>query len=210
MLEQLFGSKTRFKLLKFLFREPEQAFFVRELSRALDSHIHAVRRELDLLVSMHILVGIDKPEEETEKKKKTKSSTTKKAGASLRKYYMLNKQSPIYGELQALLLKSQVLGEQKFTQEILETVGELQLFIITGRFTGDSHLQTDMLLVGKVKVKILEKIIKKYEKDFGFDIRYTIMTENEFNDRRYIMDKFLYSIFESKNITILNNFDITL
>ncbi|PIT86470.1 MAG: hypothetical protein COU33_02995, partial [Candidatus Magasanikbacteria bacterium CG10_big_fil_rev_8_21_14_0_10_43_6] len=79
MLEQLFGSKTRLKVLRVLYREPEKPFFVRELARAVGVQINAVRRELELLVSIGLLQEIEKEAEDTSK-----------SGATLRKYYQLN------------------------------------------------------------------------------------------------------------------------
>ncbi|PJA89771.1 MAG: hypothetical protein CO137_02505, partial [Candidatus Magasanikbacteria bacterium CG_4_9_14_3_um_filter_32_9] len=79
MLEHLFGSKTRLKLLKTFFREPDNPFFIRELTREIDSHINAVRREISLLVKVGLV-------EEIENK-------TAKSGISTssRKYYSVNK-----------------------------------------------------------------------------------------------------------------------
>ena len=49
MLEQLFGSKTRTKLMKLFLLNPEQIYFIRELTRVIDTQINSVRRELDNL-----------------------------------------------------------------------------------------------------------------------------------------------------------------
>ena len=45
-MEQLFGSKTRVKLLQLFFRNPNRAFYVREITRKIDEQINSVRREL--------------------------------------------------------------------------------------------------------------------------------------------------------------------
>jgi len=37
---------------------------------------------------------------------------------------------------------------------------------------------------------------------------YTVMTEQEFNDRRHVMDKFLYSMFESENLKVINKLNV--
>jgi len=200
MLEHLFGSKTRLKLLKIFFRKSSESFFVRELTRILDVQINAVRRELILLLKADIIkemenINIEKKAEE-------------KSGSNLRKYYTLNKESILYPELQALLVKAQVLGEKKFTDEIIEKAGDLKLFILAGQFTGDKSAPSDMLLVGKIKERSIMLIVKKYEVEFGFEIRYTLMTEEEFTDRRHVMDKFLFSIFEIGHIKVLNKLNV--
>ncbi len=198
MLEHIFGSKTRYRLLRFFFHHTEQAFFVRELTRALEVQINAIRRELTLLVKSGLVIETDTPGGVDETR----------AGASLRKYYRLNTQSLMYPEMQALLLKSQVLDEQAFVSGIQETCGEVALLLVTGRFTDAPLVQTDLLIVGNIKMRNLEKVIKTYEKDIGFEVRYTTLTKDEFFERREMMDKFLYSLFEAKHVMVVNTLNI--
>jgi len=70
---------------------------------------------------------------------------------------------------------------------------------MTGKFTNEKRAKTDMLLVGKLKEQTIAKIIARYEKEFGFEILYTTMSEQEFFDRRHMMDKFLFSLFQYKS-----------
>ncbi len=194
MLEHLFGSKTRLKLLKIFFRESDRPFFVRELTRIMDVQINAVRRELKLLISADIVKEVDAPAD-------LKSN---KAGVTLRKYYLLNAESILYPELQALLLKGQMLGEQEFVNELRDKSGDVKMFLLTGRFTNEPNVSSDILLVGNLKERAVAKLIERYEKEFGFDIRYTTMTEQEFYDRQHVMDKFLFSMFEGKYVLVVD------
>lgn len=195
MLEQLFGSKTRLKLLRTFYREPERAFFVRELSRLVDTQINAIRRELELLLRLDIIV---------EKGDVKKQEDSLEAGVNLRKYYMLNIESLIYSELQALLLKDKIIGQKEFIKELEEKTGDVKLLLLTGEFTNEHRAPTDMLIVGSIKPRVLTKLIDQYQLDLGFDIRYTIMAEEEFQDRRYVMDKFLYAVFEGEHLKVVN------
>ncbi|MFZ2190374.1 MAG: hypothetical protein WA057_06770 [Candidatus Magasanikiibacteriota bacterium] len=197
MLEHLFGSKTRLKLLKIFFREPDTAFFVRELSRILDVQINAIRRELELLIKSGLI-----------KESETTDPDSKKAGATLRKYYKLNTESILYPELHALLIKAQVLGEEQFSQDLKERGGDIKLLLLTGQFTGDKRAPSDLLIVGNLKERVIDKLISGYEKDFGFEIRYTTMDEKEFAERRHIMDKFIYAMFEAENIKVVNVYSL--
>ncbi len=193
MLEYLFGSKTRVKMLKTFFAHQNKPFYVRELSRLLNSQINAVRRELELLVKAGII-----------KETKDHNNQDYEQGSSLRKYYILDTSSLLYLELQALLQKAQLMGEQKFIETIQNRGGEIDLFIITGKFLNDKTSPSDLLLVGNLKERNIVKIIEDYEKDSGLELRFTIMTTSEFNDRRRVMDKFLYAIFEAQNLKIID------
>ena len=55
MVEQLFGSKTRVKLLQLFFSNPNRSFYVREITRKIDEQINSVRRELANLLSIGII-----------------------------------------------------------------------------------------------------------------------------------------------------------
>src|SRR5690606_25249071 len=55
MVEQLFGSKTRVKLLRLFYSNPNRSFYVREITRKIDEQINSVRRELSNLLSIGII-----------------------------------------------------------------------------------------------------------------------------------------------------------
>lgn len=55
MIEQLFGSKTRVKLLQLFLANPGRSFYVRELTRKIDEQINSVRRELANLTGIGIV-----------------------------------------------------------------------------------------------------------------------------------------------------------
>jgi len=119
MLEHLFGSKTRLKLLRFFFRHSDRPYFVRELARELGVQVNAIRRELELLVLATLIKEVAAGEK-----------SNYEHGSNLRKYYILNEDSLLTPELQALLLKAQLLGEQKFINEVKDRAGEIKLFLL--------------------------------------------------------------------------------
>ncbi|MEK7095700.1 MAG: transcriptional regulator, partial [Patescibacteria group bacterium] len=57
MFEQLFGSKTRVKLLSLFYSNPNRSFYVREITRKIDEQINSVRRELANLLSIGIITS---------------------------------------------------------------------------------------------------------------------------------------------------------
>src|ERR1044071_992492 len=59
MVEQLFGSKTRVKLLQLFYTNPNRSFYVREITRKIDEQINSVRRELANLLSIGIISSED-------------------------------------------------------------------------------------------------------------------------------------------------------
>lgn len=198
MLEQLFGSNTRVDMLRLFFRAPAEKFYVREITRALDTQINAVRRELQLLIEAGIVVEVEDP----------KGVDMDKPGAKLRKYYRVNTESTLFSELESLIIKEQVLEEQELVNDIIASGGDIKLLVITGRFTDGKPAPADMLLVGDMKKSKVEKLIAAYEEKFDTEIMYSLMSEQEFMERRHMMDKFVYSMFETQHIKVVDQFNI--
>ena len=198
MLEHLFGSKTRAHLLRVFYRDASAAYYVRELTRILDLQINAIRRELELLKKLALIKEVPTPAD----------ANTKGAGAAKRKYYALDTDAFLHSELKSLLLRAQLMDEQELVKELSEKAGKLDLFVLTGRFTGDKRAPVDMLIVGNLKESAIAKVVAKYEKKFGFDVRYTTMSRKEFAERRHMMDKFVYSIFESDILRVVDKIGI--
>jgi len=196
MLEHIFGSKTRIKLMQIFFRHPDQTFFVRELARMANLQLNTIRRELANLEVVGIVMVADK----------VKQFDGVKSGTERSKYYKLDSGSLIVPELKALLFKAQVLDEQEFINDLKKKAGKLNFFLLSGIFSNDGNSPTDMLLVGEVKENVLAKLVKDFEKIISSAIRYTVMTEKEFEERREIGDRFLYSVLEAKHLVVVDNF----
>ena len=213
MLEQLFGSKTRVRLLRLFLQNPSEAFFVRELTRKIGSQINAVRNELENLLEMDIVLEADMTptdaisdvvEAPAEPVKAVKAKRGKKKRPSTaRKYYKLNAESIIVGELRALFMKSQVLLEQDFVKKIADA-GHVQYMALTGFFVGQEGAPTDIFIVGKIAREKAATQIRAFEREVGRELNYTIMTPQEYKYRRDVTDRFLISILESRKIVVMD------
>ena len=58
-IEQLFGSKTRSRLLQLFLNNSTNQYFVRELTRKIDAQLNSVRRELNNLVELGVCEEMD-------------------------------------------------------------------------------------------------------------------------------------------------------
>ena len=57
MIDALFGSKTRVKLLHLFLNNPGKSFYVREITRLIDEQINSVRRELANMLGVGVIVS---------------------------------------------------------------------------------------------------------------------------------------------------------
>lgn len=174
MLEKLFGSKSRVKLLTLLLTNPDQAFFVRELTRRLDERINSVRRELANLEKMGMVTSVEK---------------------NRKRYYIINQKFNYFPELRALFLKAGVSPDTRLIKQ-LKDVGKVSLAVLSGIFSRYQGAKADILIVGEVDKKKLEKIIKELEDDMSEEINYTVMSKDEFEYRAKMMDRFLRDVFD--------------
>ncbi|OJI06191.1 hypothetical protein BK004_04985 [bacterium CG10_46_32] len=187
MLEHIFGSKVRVKLLKlFLGQNEERDYYIRELARLLDEHLNSVRRELENLEDLGLVVSHEKDK---------------------RKYYGVNREFLLVPELQSLLLKSNELGEQKMVQELVK-VGSMDLLVLSGVFVGQKESAVDIFIVGRVHKAKLEKLTKSYLKDTGRDLKYTVMNKKEFQHRVDLGDRFIFTLLNGRKITVINKLGI--
>lgn len=190
MVEQLFGSKTRVKLLQLFYSNPNRSFYVREITRQIDEQINSVRRELANLLSVGIIVSDN---------------------ANNRLYYEVDQKYEHYDAFHSIFgsgvvkhKKSQKGSETKeevVTNEPaddLKTLGNVELALYTGQFTRDESSGIDFLLVGDVNTKALDNYMADLEKKEGKEIRYAVMSTDSFKYRRQINDRFIIKVLEAK------------
>lgn len=184
MIEQLFGSKTRVKLLHLFYSNDNRSFYVREITRKIDEQINSVRRELSNLLSIGII----------------KSDTS---GNKL--FYEVNQNYKHYGALKAIFTdvktkKEKVVNQgggdlgQRFTR-----IGSVDLVILTGVLVREPSLPVDILVVGDVNKRALEQLVGQIEKEEGKELRFAVMKRDNFDYRLSINDRFLGMVLEGKH-----------
>ncbi|HVS58295.1 MAG TPA: transcriptional regulator [Candidatus Saccharimonadales bacterium] len=187
MVEQLFGSKTRVKLLQLFYSNPNRSFYVREITRKIDEQINSVRRELSNLLNIGIIV----------------SDTNNN-----RLYYEVNQKYEFYEPLAAIFGgKIKAAKSAKTTsgpKDPFKALGHVELALYTGQFTRDESAGIDMLLVGDINPNALQKYIADLEEKEGKDIRYTAMKLDDFMYRRQIKDRFVAQILQAKKQVLVD------
>lgn len=186
MIEQLFGSKTRVKLLQLFYSNPNRSFYVREITRKIDEQINSVRRELSNLLNAGII----------------SSETTNN-----RLYYEINKSYQFYEPLSQIFGASAgVTGDEDTSESTaaLKSLGNVTLALYTGQFTRDEKSGIDFLIVGDINQTQLTKYITDLEAKEGKAIRYAVMDRKEFDYRKQINDRFLLTVLDSKKQVILD------
>ncbi len=194
MVEQLFGSKTRVKLLKLFYSNPNRSFYVREITRKIGEQINSVRRELSNLLSIGII----------------SSDTTNN-----RLYYEVNQSYEFYEPLASMFGGKVATKPGKTKAKIQEPannpfkgLGNVSLAIYSGQFTRDDTPGVDILIVGDVNQTKLDKFMAELESEEGKELRYVLMPLDEFKYRKEINDKFVATLLASKKQVLVDKHEL--
>lgn len=194
MIDQLFGSKTRVKLLQLFYSNPNRSFYVREITRKIDEQINSVRRELSNLLSIGIIV----------------SDTTNN-----RLYYEVNQKFEYFEPLTTIFGQG---GEKTLSpanapaadgdQNDIKSIGNVEIAVLTGQFTRDDTPGVDVFLVGDINQASLGKFMTDLETKEGKELRYTQMSLNDFQYRKQIKDRFVSNIMAAKKQVLIDKHNL--
>lgn len=195
MIEQLFGSKTRVKLLQLFYSNPNRSFYVREITRKIDEQINSVRRELANLLNVGII---------------TSDTSNNKV------YYEVNQKYEFYPPLQEIFggAAGRVRKSTKTTKPIdlplhdeaadMKALGNVEVAALMGQFTRDESAGVDVLIVGNVNQNALNKYVTELERQEGKDLRYTVFSLEDFTYRLQIKDRFTSNVLRAKKQVLLD------
>ena len=183
MLETLFGSKERARLLRFFLQNPDQLYEFSEVVRKNMLKSNNTRRELANLVRIKFAI------------KRTKQG---------KNYYQLNQAFNFYPELKNLIAKSNVYPQCQSLGKVAK-IGNIKLAAISGVFINYQKSKADMILVGdgisKAKLKNLMDVL---EAEIGKEISFVLMTMDEFKYRLNMLDKFVLEFLEGPHEEVIN------
>ena len=193
MIEQLFGSKTRVKLLQLFYSNTNRSFYVREITRKIDEQINSVRRELANLLNAGLI---------------TSDTSNNKV------YYEVNQKYEFFAPLQEIFggVKGK-RGSKAVTADAalpvdetadLKALGNVEIACLLGQFTRDEISGIDLLIVGNVNQHALQKYVADLEKQEGKELRYTVFSLEDFTYRLQIKDRFMSNVLRSKKQVLLD------
>ena len=183
ILETLFGSKTKTRLLRFFLHNPDQEFSISEIVKRNLTSKSQTRKELIILKKIGFLV------ERTKKGKKI---------------YYLNMNFPFYPELKNLIVKSNIYPQCKSLGKV-SSIGDVKLALISGIFLNYPKSKADFLIVANhVSRAKLNNLVKNLEAEIGKEVSYVMMSSEEFKYRMDMMDRFLMDFMEGPHDEIIN------
>jgi len=183
MLLQIIPSKARRKILQLFFHNPNESFYLRRIVREVNEEVNAVKRELDILFSERVL---------------HRERRLNKV------FYYLNKNYLLYDEFLRIFCKSSNLA--LLIQKNISKLGKIKYIALSMKFPKKTLIKEDeiyLLFVGVVVVPEVVSTVSEVEKEFGREINYTVMNDEEFNFRKKNNDPFIWRFLRQPKVMLV-------
>jgi len=190
ILENLFDSMIKVKLLKLFLRNPGKFFHQKEISRK----IKADSRQTNRQVAGLFKIGFLKQRVIKKKKKDLKKGV----------YYAANPDFDFYHELRSLVLKSNPASKEKILNRV-KKMGSIKMLLLAGILINSENSRVDLFIVGdRLSYKKLKSFLADLESEVGKEIEFALMTTKEFYYRYHMFDRFVHDILEKPNEKLIN------
>jgi len=166
MLSTLITSKTRINLLLKFFLNPGTKAYLRELSAEFGESTNSVRVELNRLTDAKLL---------------------KSTNFGRKIIYSANRKHNLFRDIQNVVRK--FVGLDQLMEDLIKRLGSVEKAFVIGDYAKgiDSGL-IDVVLVGNVDIKTLDKFVFKTGSLINRKIRPLVLDEEEFQKLRLRLD----------------------
>lgn len=183
ILETLFSSRVRARLLTLLFLSPESNLNAHEISRRLGATYSQVWKELLRLEKLGVL-------------------RSEKIGTA--KIFQVDPRCPIAPELRGLVLKTGGFGE-RIRESLAEFPGVQSAFIYGSFASGevDAASDLDLLIIGEIEILRFSEQIAHLELQFQRPINYSVFTKPEWQEKLNQQDPFAENVSRSPKVWLI-------
>ena len=184
MLEELFVSRVRVKILQLFLTSPAGLFHVREIVRRVSEEINAVRRELARMEKFGMVTS---------------------EWRANRRLYRFRKDYIFYSELLGLVAKTSGLGGGIVKKR--QNLGKIKYAFLATRFLeGKTETENvDLLIVGQVVLPELQALIADEQAKRETEINYSYMDVAEFQFRVRRRDPFILRVLTQPKVMLLGD-----
>lgn len=184
ILNALFTSQARVEILKLLFVTSSRRHYLREIASLTDQPLRAVQRELNRLEA---------------------GGLVESSREGNRKYFQVNRESPVFAELRSLLLKTTGLG-QVLAEELADRREHIQVAFIFGSFAAGAERpesDIDLFVIGDISSRELATVLSSAKETLGREFNPITMTSGEFRRKSWEGDAFLNRLLDEPMIFLI-------
>lgn len=187
MLERLFTSRVRVRLLILFLTHPGEAFYIRQIVRLTGETYNNVRQELQNLAQLGLILS------------------ERRANAT---YYQANVQHFLFPELKRIILKTEAVGDR--LREALTGLRDIRVAFIygsTAKGTESPSSDVDLMVIGEVDLDALDRAIDSIEEEIGRTVNYTLFRVEEWQKRVAQGHSFLTDVLTHDKIFVIGDED---
>ncbi len=183
ILEKLFGSSAKVRLLRLFMVNPDAVYDAKEITKRIGLAPKSFSRDLRVLVN----IGYVK--------------RSARGFALVKSFLYLS-------EVAQLLASAAPRAREKLLAR-MKGAGKINLVVIAGRLVNDTTRTADVFIVGDNLKKVrVEQTLKSLEGDIGSELLYATMPTAEFQYRYGLFDRFLKELFDNPHEIIFNKLGI--
>ena len=185
MLERLFTSRVRVRLLTLFLTHPTEAFYIRQIARLTGETYNNVRQELQNLAQLGLILS------------------ERRANAT---YYQTNVEHFLFPELKRIILKTEAVGDR--LRQALAALGNVRVTFIygsTARGTEVASSDIDLMVIGEVDLDALDGTIDSIEEELGRTVNYTLFSAGEWQERVAQGHSFVTDVLTHEKIFLIGD-----
>lgn len=187
ILEKLFGSSARVKIMKLFLFNPEMAFDRKDILHKTKINSAYLNKEINLLADIGMI------------KKRVVYKEGKKSPG-----YILNSDFGFLKNLKNLLIGNEPLQHGDITRRIGKA-GKIKLIVVSGVFIQNDDVRLDLLIVGdEMKDRVLKATIATMESEIGKELRYSTLSSEDFKYRHGIGDRLVRDVLDLPHEVIVD------
>jgi predicted nucleotidyltransferase/predicted transcriptional regulator with HTH domain len=187
MLQKLFSSKVRVEILSTFLMNPEKERYVREIARITGEDYKNVRRELQNLEEIGLLLSRNE--------------------GNL-KFFGVNKRFVIYDELKSIFLKTK--GAAAVLKEAVSKAKDIDYAFIYGSFamgTERADSDIDLMVIGGISLEDVLVFLRGPEEQLSREINVSLYELQEIQRRTKDNDPFITEVLGGSKIMLIGEED---
>lgn len=186
--DALFTSRARVEVLRLLFLNAAQRFYLREVAARTGLPVRAVQREVARL---------------------TASGLVTCHAEGNRKYYQANREAPVFPEIQSLLLKTVGIGDL-LRDRLRDASAEIDLAFVFGSYAKGEDTATsdlDLMIIGNIAGRAISTLLKPVKAGMRREINPVVYSESEFRHKAAEGNHFLLTVMREPKIFLIGGED---
>lgn len=183
--EILFG-KTRQAVLSLLYGHADESFYLRQILRVVGGGMGAVQRQINALVDAELVTRFHK-------------------GKQI--YYQANAQSPVYGELKSIIIKTAGIGDI-IKIALAPLAHQIDCAFIYGSVasgTEKADSDVDVVVVGNINFSDVVSTLSPAQDTIGREINPTVYPPDEFKAKLLKKNHFIKTILAGEKIYLIGD-----